>query len=182
MKTCGWIIATVLEVTSKEIEFRVDESECFQNIPKFADLLRHTLVIPQKARFWKSELRKGSKHPVTFNRTEEEIFFTEQKEYVLLISRYDSAPIRLVGTGSKEELYKLLGRSHVQASIRYCANIPFIKGSVTGTLAEIVAKLKRFYPGDLETYLTHEQTTWFIVAPDGERKETIMPLLPSMVR
>jgi hypothetical protein len=182
MKKTGWVIATALEVSKREIMFCVDESELLKNQPKFADLVGYNITIPQKLKFWKSELCKGSRYPITFNRTAEELVFGVGSEYVLLISRFNSDPVKLVGTGSKSDLYKLLGRGYSPANIRYCANIPFIEGSATGTLLEIISKLRRFYSGDPETYLTHEKTTWFIVTTNGQLKETIMPLLPSMVK
>ncbi len=182
MKTCGWIIATVVEVTSREIKFRVDESEIFKNLPKFADLLGQTLAISKKDKFWKSEICKGRRHPITFNRTEKEIIFSEKSEHVLLISCNDTAPVRLIGTGSKEGLYRLLGRSYVPAEMIYRVNIPLLEGFVKGTLSEIVHKLRCFHSGDPEVYLTHEKTTWFILAPDGGLKDTTMPLLTQKVR
>jgi len=178
MKTCGWVTATITRITDRNIFFRVNESEIFKYKKKFDDLIGHDLIIPQKNKFWKSELREGSKYPVTFNKTEEEIIFTVDSEYVLLISRRDSAPVKLIGTGSKEDLYKLLRRSYTTRGIVYLVNIPFIQGSVRGTIGEITSKLNKHYPGDPETYLTHKDTSWYIVAPDDDLKATTMPLLP----
>jgi hypothetical protein len=182
MKKCGWIVATVLKVSEKEIYFRVDESELFKESFKFVDIVGHVLTIPQKIKFWKSSLCKGRKYPVIFNRTEEEVVFIEKMEYVLLISQEDFVPIKLVGTGSKEDLYRLLGRVYTAVNLIYKVDIPLAEGFVKGTLVEIISKLKRNCPGDPEVYLTHEKTSWFILAPDGELKSTTMPLLPSMVK
>jgi len=181
MKICGWVTATVTGITDKNIFFRVDESELFEDVKKFGDLIGHDLVIPKKNKFWKSELCKGSKYPVTFNKTEEEIIFTVDSEYVLLISRRDSAPVKLIGTGSKKDLYVLLRRSYTAVDIVYHVNIPFAQGFVKGTIGEIISKLKNHLPGDPETYLTHKDTDWYIVAPDGDLKETTMPILVSTV-
>lgn len=182
MKITGWVIVTAVEVSKSEIKFRVDESELYEGEPKFADLMGHNLTIPQKAKFWKSELCKGKRHLVTFSRTAEEVVFGVGSEYVLLISRYNSDPVKFIGNGSKEDLYKLIGRSYSPVNFIYKVRIPLVEGFATGTLGEIISKLKNNLPGDVETYLTHEKTTWFIVATDGQLKETTMPLLPSMIK
>lgn len=177
MKTCGWIIATVLRVTTTHILFQVDESESYQTLPKFSDLVGQTVLIQKKDKYWKSELGKGRKHLVNFNRTKEEITFVENLVYVLLISRQSLGPIRLIGTAAKEDLYRLLGRSPDVINTKYLVNIPFIKGSVRGTIEEIYDKLKQWFPGDPNVYLSHEKSEWFILVQDGELKETTMPLL-----
>ena len=183
MKTSGWIIATAVKVLYNQIEFRVDESESFKNSIKFPDLLKKTILFPQKDKFWKSEICKGRKHMVTFNRTAEEVVFREELEYVLLISRNDLAIIRLVGTAMKEDLYKLLGRNYKSiGTTLYLVNIPLIKGSVRGSINEIYLKLRRLCRGDPNVYLTHEKSEWYILAPDGELKETSTPMLPQNVR
>ncbi len=177
MKTCGWIIVRVIRVNLSHILFQVDESESYQTLPKFSDLVGQTVLIQKKDKYWKSELGKGRKNLVNFNRTKEEITFVENLVYVLLISRQSLGPIRLIGIAAKEDLYRLLGRSPDAISTKYLVNIPFIKGSVRGTIEEIYDKLKQWFPGDPNVYLSHEKSEWFILAQDGELKETTMPLL-----
>ncbi|MBC7766451.1 hypothetical protein H7Y21_00450 [Arenimonas sp.] len=178
MKRCGWVIATAIRVTDREIQFRVGESEKYKDVLKFPDLIGQIIEIPMKPKFWKSELRKGRKQFVTFNRTEEVIIFHEKIEYVLLIQWNQPASIRLVGTGSKEDLFRLLCRpSKKPTNPVYEVTIPIIPGFVKGTLEQILDKIRSNCPGDPRTYLTHQDTTWSILAPDGKLKETTMPVL-----
>ncbi len=179
MKRFGWVLATAIHVTDRQIEFQVSESELFYGTPKFPDLVRQTFTVPMKKEFWISELVKGRKQPIVFNRTEGKIVFHQSSEYALLIQWDQPAPIRLVGTGSKEDLFKLLGRPFSKATEPvYQVVIPIIPGHVKGTLEQIIFKLRNNCPGDPKTYLAHQDTTWSIFAPDGELKETTMPVLP----